>query len=206
MIAKNLPPPEVVPALDFGRRRRARVLLLSDTHGFLDPRVGNLAQNCDLAVHAGDVGASTVLEALAAARWGGVAVAGNNDDDARWEGTRSTLRALGEVATVRLPGGLLVAVHGDRHNPASRRHERLRAAYPQARCIVYGHSHRLVCDTGMRPWVLNPGAAGRARTFGGPSCLVLQVTRDDWQVEQLRFAPLTRVRSMATPTSASARQ
>jgi uncharacterized protein len=68
------------------------------------------------------------------------------------------------------------------------RHARLRAAYPSARAIVYGHSHRLVVDDALTPWVLNPGAAGRARTYGGPSCLVLEANVRSWHVEIHRFA------------------
>jgi hypothetical protein len=41
------------------------------------------------------------------------------------------------------------------------------------------------------PWVLNPGAAGRTRTYGGPSCLLLIAGETDWKVEVHRFAFLT---------------
>ena len=43
----------------------------------------------------------------------------------------------------------------------------LRAAHPQARGIVYGHTHRLLIDRSEEPWVLNPGAAGRIRNGSG---------------------------------------
>ncbi|MFM1890995.1 MAG: hypothetical protein RLZ44_72, partial [Pseudomonadota bacterium] len=39
------------------------------------------------------------------------------------------------------------------------------------------------------PWVLNPGAAGRSRTFGGPSCLLLHAGARVWRVETHRFPP-----------------
>jgi predicted phosphodiesterase len=97
--------------------------------------------------------------------------------------------------TVDLPGGSLAVVHGhkvwDCHDP----HKRLRNLFPQARAIVYGHSHIRVCDLDSRPWVLNPGAAGRVRTHGGASCLVLHVNGDAWHVETLRFEPATTRRS-----------
>jgi len=95
-------------------------------------------------------------------------------------------------ATLELPGGPLVVVHGDRVLPARERHERLRRHYSQARAVVYGHTHRLLCDQRERPWVLNPGAAGSARTFGGPSCLVLHAELRTWRVEVMRFPTLKR--------------
>jgi len=169
----------------------ARVLLLSDTHGVLDERIAALAAECDVAVHAGDVGNADVLEALRSACPRVVAVRGNNDVTSKWpRGERDALDALEEGADVELPGGVLSATHGDAYAPKTR-HARLRAAFPHARGIVYGHSHRLVIDDAQTPWVLNPGAAGRARTYDGPSCLVLYASMKTWRVEAKRFAPIS---------------
>jgi predicted phosphodiesterase len=55
--------------------------------------------------------------------------------------------------------------------------------------VVYGHSHRLVCDQTEVPWILNPGGAGLVRTFGGPSCLILTVGARRWRTEIVRFPP-----------------
>ena len=168
-------------------RSSARVLLVADTHGILDERIAALARECDVAVHAGDVGAAAVLDAL---RQGGAqvfAVRGNNDVPAKWlRDERSALSTLEDVVRIELPSGVLIATHGDQFSP-SKRHARLRAAFPEARAIFYGHSHKLVIDDSELPWVLNPGAAGRARTFGGPSCLLLEASADAWRVEAHRF-------------------
>ena len=164
-----------------------RVLLVADTHGVLDDRIAALARTCEVVVHAGDVGNTAVMSAL---REGGarvVAVRGNNDVPLKWpRGERSELDALNDVAEVALPGGTLIATHGDRYAPSTR-HARLRTAFPQARAIVYGHSHRLVVDDAATPWILNPGAAGRARTYGGPSCLLLEASRRGWRINAHRF-------------------
>ncbi|MEP7044507.1 MAG: metallophosphoesterase family protein [Dokdonella sp.] len=164
-----------------------RVLLLSDTHGALDERIAALARGSDLVVHAGDVGSAEVLATLHAACARVIAVRGNNDVREKWaRQDRDVPDTLTQQVQIDLPGGVLVAIHGDRFPPAQR-HRRLRAAFPSARAIVYGHSHRLCIDDDERPWVLNPGAAGRARTFGGPSCLELETTMQRWRVEPLRF-------------------
>lgn len=161
-----------------------RVLLLADTHGPPDPRVAGLAAGCDLVVHAGDVGPPAWLRELGT---GLRVVRGNNDRGATWP----------ETAAVPLPGGLLVAVHGHRHGPPARRHARLRQAFPEARAVVYGHSHRQVVDTDGLPWVLNPGAGGRVRTHGGPGCLVLVAAATGWRVEAHRFLQAPRRRGGA---------
>lgn len=166
-----------------------RVLLLSDTHGALDERIAELARGYEVVVHAGDVGSVAVLEQLRRVCARVIAVRGNNDVPAKWApAERPALRTLDEHVNLDLPGGVLVAIHGDRF-PAAQRHARLRAAFAQARAIVYGHSHRLCVDDREWPWVLNPGAAGRARTFGGPSCLRLTAAKRSWGVESIRFRP-----------------
>jgi len=170
----------------------ALVAIVSDTHGVLDPRIAECVGRCDYAVHAGDIGAATVLEALRP-RLAVVAVTGNNDVASKWvEGQREVLAALPEEARLALPGGDLVAVHGHRAGAAVARHARLRRAYPDARAVVYGHSHRLSVDVDADPWVLNPGAAGRSRTYGGPSCLILRAAVRSWRVEVVRFDPLPK--------------
>ena len=165
-----------------------RVLLLSDTHGQIDARIVALARECDVVVHAGDVGNADILDTLRASGATVIAIRGNNDVASKWPRTdRSELETLEDEARVDLPGGTLIAVHGDRHAPATR-HARLRRDYPDARAVVYGHSHRIVVDDAATPWILNPGAAGRARTYGGPSCLMLDARAKIWRVEPYRFA------------------
>jgi putative phosphoesterase len=164
-----------------------RVALLADTHGHLEPRVAALAHTCDWIVHAGDIGSADVLAQLQAYDTPTLAIHGNNDTPAKWPPAQgSRLAQLSDTARLALPGGELIAVHGDRH-PAAVRHARLRAEYPQARVIVYGHSHRLLIDDTALPWLLNPGAAGRTRTYGGASCLILIAAAEQWQVEVHRF-------------------
>lgn len=163
-----------------------RVCILSDTHGFIAPAILEQAARCQLAVHAGDIGNGEVLEALREACGRVVAVPGNNDLPQRWPAAqRDLLLGLDEQAHIALPGGMLAVEHGHRVNPVGSRHAKLRARHPDARAIVYGHSHRLLVDQDVVPWVLNPGAAGRNRTFGGASCLILTTGRH-WALQPFR--------------------
>jgi len=164
-----------------------KILILSDTHGVLDPRIESEVLSCDVAVHAGDVGNAAVLRCLRPRREL-IAVRGNNDTEEKWSPEdRELLHALSADRTVDLPGGALAVVHGDAYGSPARRHARLRAAFPDARLIVYGHSHRLAVDRDSRPWVLNPGAAGRSRTYGGPSCVLLSIVGSRWHLQVKRF-------------------
>jgi len=55
---------------------------------------------------------------------------------------------------------------------------------------MYGHTHRQVVDSGIEPWVLNPGACGRTRLYdGGSGCLVLEAGEARWRVQQWLFRP-----------------
>lgn len=164
------------------------VALVADTHGFLDPRVAAIARSAGLVVHAGDIGARSILDELATDGARVLAVTGNNDDSRHWP--ESDLRLPGEIV-VELPGGALAVEHGHRF-PARTRHRRLRRAYPEAAAVVCGHSHRQAVDRDELPWILNPGAAGRSRAHGGPGCLVLHAAPAGWHVESHRFEPLTR--------------
>ncbi len=170
------------------------VAILGDTHGRVDHRVIEVVAGCDLALHAGDVGGAGVLHSLQPRGGRVVAVAGNNDIPGKWPAAdEELLTHLPQVTELTLPGGTLILIHG--HQTQARgRHARLRACFPQARAVVYGHSHHLATDLEAEPWVLNPGAAGRERTYGGPSCLVLTASVGVWSLELYRFAPDQRRR------------
>ena len=178
-----------------------RVAILSDTHGSVDPRILDVIAACNLAVHGGDIGCPDVLDSiglrLQPSAGALLAVRGNNDLPAKWpEPHRPRLSELPERLEIDLPGGCLAVIHGHQ-TPARGRHDRLRRLFPEARAIVYGHSHRLAIDQRADPWVINPGAAGRSRTYGGPSCLVLTATRFGWHVEGHRFAAPSGLRAKA---------
>jgi putative phosphoesterase len=176
---------------DLGSEADLRVAIVSDTHGFLDPRVAEAVAQHDCAVHAGDVGGAPVLEALCPRRGLVYAVRGNNDLPHKWGVNEAArLSSLAETLLLALPGGVLAVVHGDRVGRPSERHGRLRAKFPDARAVVFGHSHHRCVDKSARPWILNPGAAGKARAYGGPGLFSLHASRRRWTVRELIFAPL----------------
>lgn len=169
--------------------QQARVAIVSDTHTVLDERIAEIIRECDFAIHAGDIGCQEILDQIQP-RISTLAVAGNNDYVGAWPAHQDEqVASLPNIAELMLPGGKLVVEHGHRHGHHQPDHDLLREAHPQARVVVYGHTHKMVCDQSVASqWVVNPGAAGLTRNHGGPSCLVLSASKDEWQVEQIRFA------------------
>jgi putative phosphoesterase len=164
------------------------VALVSDTHGHIYPEVLAVVARCDRVVHAGDICGRHILEALHRHNANVIAVAGNNDVPERWPETeRDVVIGLPRIAELELPGGLLAVEHGHEHGWASPDHAGLRAAHPHAKMVVYGHTHHRLVDKSRDPWIVNPGAAGKIRNNGGPSCLVLHASPGHWEIEAFRF-------------------
>ena len=160
--------------------------ILSDSHGYLDPRIAEVVNQCDYIVHAGDIFNAQVLEQLTPKK-ALLAVAGNNDFPAFWdEAEADIVKALPKNNRLELPGGLLVVEHGHRLGNMPD-HDDFRLDHADARLIVYGHTHRRVVDQKEKPWVINPGASGKVRTHGGPSCLVLHASEDEWKIDTVLF-------------------
>lgn len=166
-----------------------RICIISDTHGHIDENIIGVIKSCDRVIHAGDICGAHVLLQLDEICDHVTAVAGNNDASGLWpvEETHVVIK-LPQQTTIDVPGGRIAIEHGHRHGMHTPCHDSLRHAHQDARIVVYGHTHSMVVDNDKSPWVINPGAAGRTRTRGGPSCLVLTINGDDWDVEMIRFA------------------
>ncbi len=156
------------------------VAIISDTHGYLDPRIQQIIQQCDYAIHAGDICGATILEAMQP-KQGVIAVAGNNEPRCMAH------IPLPTVSELSLPGGIICIEHGHEHGHHTPDHDSLRSKHAHARVIVYGHTHKLIQDKSALPWIINPGAAGQTRTNGGPSCLVLSANDQHWDIKEFRF-------------------
>lgn len=158
------------------------VAIISDTHGHLDPRIADLIRECDYAIHAGDICGEDVLAAMQPRSSIVIAVAGNNEPRCMVD------FPLPAVSELDLPGGKVCIEHGHEHGHHTPSHDSLRQSHPDARIVVYGHTHKMVQDRNSTPWVINPGAAGQTRTHGGPSCLILTANDQEWDVREFRFA------------------
>ena len=136
-----------------------RVGVVSDTHGYLDPRLPRALAGVAAILHAGDVGSEAVLDALR--RIAPVyAVRGNNDDKLGGLG-------LSLHADVTLGGVRIHVVHQLPHaEPAD-----------GTAVVVFGHSHRTLIEDRGGVLFVNPGAAGRAGFHRVQTVAVLRCAR-----------------------------
>jgi putative phosphoesterase len=173
---------------DFTEQGSLKIAIVSDTHEELAPEIIDIIADCELAMHAGDIGSSSVLESMKTKTGHIIAVAGNNDKPYLWDFKDWNLvKGLPGQLELHMPGGKISIEHGHRHDMYKPAHEDLRAAHKESRLVVYGHTHIQVIDTEEECHVINPGAAGYTRNKGGPSCVILTINQDNWDYDVLKF-------------------
>jgi len=143
------------------------IAVISDTH--LPRGARRLPDGCverlrasALILHAGDLTAPSVLAELEALGPPVAAVRGNVDEE-------SLRRELPERRVVDAGGARIGMVHDA--GPRKGRLERLRAAFPAADAVVFGHSHLPLHEESGGFQIFNPGSPterrrARERTMG----------------------------------------
>jgi putative phosphoesterase len=140
---------------------RLEVGVISDTHGLLRPEALAALEGAQVILHAGDVGASHVLEELGQIA-PVLAVRGNTDGGwARLLPERRHLE-LGGVPLLLLHDRALLGLDPVREGLA---------------LIVFGHSHQPLAEKKRRVLWFNPGSAG-PRRFHLPVCVGRLVIED----------------------------
>lgn len=191
--------------------------LISDTHmpqrlAALPPALFTIFQGVDLLLHAGDVGALTVLDQLSAIA-PVIAVHGNDD-------TPEAQRELPYQQVITRHGQRILLWHShfpDRIDELdSRRHDDFlpqldrslaRAHRCGARVVIFGHWHIPLVYEASDVMVINPGAlaSGNAFTRQLRQTVALLFLRDDGQpfVSHVDLAAPDRIYNPATDWSAS---
>jgi putative phosphoesterase len=128
-----------------------KIGVISDTHGFLDPKIPGLFAGVDHILHAGDIGMDCLiaeLEAIAPV----TAVSGNMDSSA----------AFPTTATVVLGGHKFLVQHIV--DPRSLKEKfRRRIARERSDVVVFGHTHKAFVETAGGVLFFNPGYAGKPK-------------------------------------------
>lgn len=125
--------------------------VISDTHGYLDPRVFDLFAGVDHILHAGDIGPLSLVRELASIA-PVTAVAGNCDGD----------NGLAETEVVVLRGRTFLLRHVvDVRFAGAELRPLLRKEQPDV--IVFGHTHQPAIERWGGMLLFNPGSAGRQR-------------------------------------------
>ncbi len=165
-----------------------RLGVISDTHNKIHDELIHHLSGCDAIVHAGDIGDADVLEQLKQLTPLVFPVRGNNDIEAKWPTQHiPELHKIPEHLELTFNDQVIGLIHGHQYDPVRKRHNKLRDHFPHADIVVYGHSHRYVCDQETTPWIINPGAGGYTRTFGGASVVLLAFEDNRWSVTACRL-------------------
>lgn len=147
------------------------IVILSDSHDLLRDEIMQEMVAADVILHAGDLCAPTIVEAIYACGEAHI-VRGNNDYG----------KALPKTLTLTIEGLRFLMVH-DRHDLPKR--------LPPVDVIVYGHSHRYSAERKEGVLWLNPGSCGRPR-FGGEVCFCrMQVEGGAYHFEKVLLQPAT---------------
>jgi putative phosphoesterase len=131
-------------------------------------------ESSDHILHAGDVVDPTLLDELASLAPVSV-VLGNCD---AWDVRNWGASAKAEIEL----GGVRIGMIHD-SGPRRGRRERLRAAFPDARVVVFGHSHLPVNEDDGELLLFNPGSPTWKRRAPFPSMGLLWIEGEDVEGE-----------------------
>ena len=149
--------------------------LISDTHGFLDPRLTRIFRGVDHILHAGDIGPDFLiaqLESIAPV----TAVLGNNDDSSCFPLTQAV--AL---------GGVKFLVHHIVTPRALTDELKARIAKEKPNVVMFGHSHPKFDQVVNGVRFVNPGYAGKPKFGAERSVALMEVSGKKLEV---RFVKL----------------
>jgi putative phosphoesterase len=138
-----------------------KIGVISDTHGFLDPKVFELFTGVSHILHAGDIGPDAIirdLETIAPV----TAVIGNTDSSPTFH--------LTKVVTL---AGCKFLVHHIVEPHAPKEEFRLRVARERPDAVVFGHTHKAFCEMIDGVLFFNPGSAGKPRFGRGRTAAIL---------------------------------
>jgi len=150
--------------------------LISDTHGFLDPRLPRIFKGVDYILHAGDIGPDFLiaqLETIAPV----TAVLGNNDTSSCFPLTQVV--ALGKVKFL---------VHHIVTPLALTEELKARIAKEKPDVVMFGHSHRQFNERVNGVLFVNPGYAGKPKFGAECSAALMEVTA---KITRVRFVNLS---------------
>ena len=153
-----------------------KIGVISDTHNYLDPLIPELFKGVEHILHAGDVGAASILtelEEIAPV----TAVTGNTD----------SMLPLKEIEVFELARRKFLLQHIVQPNtPAVLLSDRVQREKPHV--IVFGHTHKPFNQTIAGIWYFNPGDAGKTRFGMERSVALLHFHRDKIKPEFLKLS------------------
>lgn len=152
-----------------------KIGVISDTHGYLDPKIPKLFAGVEHILHAGDIGfASIILELEEIAPV--TAVYGNTDVDMPFR----------ETEVIQLAGRKFLVHHiVNPQSPGERAKERILRVQPDV--VVFGHTHKKCFEAIGGIFFLNPGYSGKPKSGVDRSVAILHCGAQEMRAE---FLPL----------------
>ena len=142
--------------------------VVSDTHGYLNPRVPELLQGVDHILHAGDIGGAEIIEQLSSIA-PVTTVRGNND-------RTGPASLYPDEVTLEFAGRTFYLTHQVKFAKTPDDLAKTRYAGAGIDVVVFGHSHIAFQKTFGPVLFFNPGAAGKRRFKTVPSIGTLELT------------------------------
>lgn len=152
--------------------RRARIGVISDTHGYLHPAVPEVFQPVKRVIHAGDIGGPGILTKLG--RLAPVTAVRGNMDTGAWAA------ALPDFDIVEFENMRICVLHDRQRLDFDPQLSGLNA-------VISGHTHRPRVRTEDGVLFVNPGSASHPRHRQTPTVALLEVANGIFSV---RFVEL----------------
>ena len=152
-----------------------KIGIISDTHGFLDPRVEKLFAGVEHILHAGDIGDSMIeleLKFIAPV----TVVLGNTDFGLAFKETEGVTLAGKKFLIHHIVNPWALSETVEHH---------LAKQKPDA--VIFGHTHKKFADTVNGVFFFNPGYAGKPKFGAERSVAILNVVGQEIRHE---FIPL----------------
>jgi putative phosphoesterase len=140
--------------------------VVSDTHGFFDPRVPPLLEGVEHILHAGDIGSEDIIRSLRSIA-PVTAIRGNNDRE-------GPVSMCPEEEVLELGGCRVLLTHIVKV-PKEDSAALAKYASDGIDVVVYGHSHIAFRERRGGVLFFNPGAAGKRRFKVVPSIGLLEL-------------------------------
>ena len=159
------------------------IAIISDTHlprgsRRLPDACVDRIRTADLLIHAGDISTPEVLAEIAELGPPVTAVHGNID-------APELQRSLPESLMVKADGRQIAVVHDA--GPFTRRLERMRARFPDADAVVFGHSHIPLHEERDGFQIFNPGSPTDRRRQPRHTMGIAHIERDRIAFEHVKL-------------------
>ncbi|MBN2092604.1 metallophosphoesterase family protein [candidate division KSB1 bacterium] len=143
--------------------------LISDTHGYFNPKIVEVFNSVDLICHAGDIGNERVIHELV--KLSPLCVVHGNIDYFPIS-IKYPKEELVEIENQRI-----LLIHQFNFNKSIDR-QKLKK-YGKLTAVFCGHTHRYSIDYFEDIQIINPGSAGKGERFEPPSVMIIEIVNGE---------------------------